>query len=182
WSGTVSGWRSCLARSLRTAVCPWSGWAVWCGGSRSCCVPESRPTRLPVRCCGCCPRRRDRPGYAAGPGEGTGASEGRERLREHPHPLRLELLGAHLVGPRRCPDRFTQLDPAPGVHLTRVRSVAGEERLLQVASAAELPGGEPGQVGHRRPQRRPAEVDHPHRALVDQPVAWLPVPMGGHQR
>src|SRR5665647_233865 len=104
-----------------------------------------------------------------------------ECLSDHPMPLCLERLVADEVGPDGGADRFPQKGALPGRGLARITAVAGPERLFQVRSTLPLLAGQPGQVGRRRPPIGSAEVDDADPALVDQPVAWLPVTMGRHE-
>lgn len=101
-----------------------------------------------------------------------------QHVRDHPVSLCLEVLVAHLVCPDSGADRLPDPLAPPGLGIARVRPVPRQECLLEPRIPAEVLGGKPGQVRQGRPQLGPAEVDHADHAIVDQPVARLPVPVG----
>ena len=61
----------------------------------------------------------------------------------------------------------------------RVTAVTLQEGCLEVRVAAEVLGGQAGEVRQCGPHGRATQVDDTDDAVADEPIAGLPVPMGG---
>jgi hypothetical protein len=91
-----------------------------------------------------------------------------------------EPLGPDLVGPARRADRVTDALPQPGIGFARILAVAGQERLLSARMPDEFLDRQTPEVLGGRTQVCPSEVDDSKCALVDEPVAGLPVAVCRH--
>ena len=78
------------------------------------------------------------------------------------------------------PHRFTHQCPPPFLRLARVAAVPLDECRLELVVAVEVLARETDEVLGRWSEVGTPEVDDPDDAVVDQPVAWLPVAVCRH--
>ena len=96
-------------------------------------------------------------------------------------PLLFEGRIADLMCPDSSVDSLAEPDALPGVRVTRIAAVAFQERRLQGGCGLELLSGQPSEIRVRRPEIRAAEIDDADDAMMDEPVARLPVTMSRYK-